>query len=321
MITEEGKITFNQEGKPLYEYFLKDHLGNTRAVIDQEGHLAQTSSYYPFGMQTEALCYTSTTHQQNNYLYNGKELQDDFGLGWYDYGARYYDAELARFHSADPLAGDFPSWTPYHYVHNNPLNMIDPTGMSADWVEGVDGEIKWDNNATSQETTKEGETYLGENVIVEEGALADKDGNVDEEINEATFSLYTPANKERPTATMKGNTVSADGDKYATIAAGTMDGEKTKYKNTPAILINGGGKVPTTKENPNPESNYSGQKYADRIYIHAGNKNYKRLTTSKGKAISEGCQTGSNGDRAPYTKFMEKVPENTKIKIVLKRNK
>ena len=34
--------------------------------------------------------------------------------------------------SVDPLASDFPSWTPYHYVHNNPLRNTDPTGMSAD---------------------------------------------------------------------------------------------------------------------------------------------------------------------------------------------
>ena len=128
VITQEGKITFNQEGEPLYQYFLKDHLGNTRAVIDQEGHLAQTSSYYPFGMQTEALCYTSTTHQQNNYLYNGKELQDDFGLGWYDYGKRYYDAQIGRWHVVDPRAEKYDDLSPYNYCANNPLKYIDPEG-------------------------------------------------------------------------------------------------------------------------------------------------------------------------------------------------
>ncbi|WP_430612271.1 hypothetical protein [Flavobacterium sp. JP2137] len=39
--------------------------------------------------------------------------------------------------SVDSLAEDFPGWTPYHYVHNNPINFVDPTGMSAvdsdDW--------------------------------------------------------------------------------------------------------------------------------------------------------------------------------------------
>src|SRR5690554_201732 len=35
----------------------------------------------------------------------------------------------------DPLAEKFVGWTPYHYVHQNPINLIDPTGMSA---EGLD---------------------------------------------------------------------------------------------------------------------------------------------------------------------------------------
>ncbi len=44
----------------------------------------------------------------HNYLYNGKELQDEqlggVNLDWYDYGARFYDPALARFHTIDPKA-------------------------------------------------------------------------------------------------------------------------------------------------------------------------------------------------------------------------
>jgi len=44
------------------------------------------------------------------------------------------------------LAEDFPGWTPYHYVHNNPINLVDPTGMSAeirddDYTIGKNGDL------------------------------------------------------------------------------------------------------------------------------------------------------------------------------------
>src|SRR5690554_4232750 len=50
----------------------------------------------------------------------------------YYYGARYYDPRISIFVSVDPLAEQFTGWTPYHYVHQNPINLIDPTGMSAE---------------------------------------------------------------------------------------------------------------------------------------------------------------------------------------------
>ena len=54
----------------------------------------------------------------------------------YYYGARYYDPRISIFVSVDPLAEDFVGWTPYHYVHQNPINLIDPTGMSAENSDG-----------------------------------------------------------------------------------------------------------------------------------------------------------------------------------------
>ena len=50
----------------------------------------------------------------------------------YYYGARYYDPGASIFLSVDPLYEQFPAWNPYHYVHNNPINLVDPTGMSAE---------------------------------------------------------------------------------------------------------------------------------------------------------------------------------------------
>jgi|GEM_PF-5427013 len=49
---------------------------------------------------------------------------------------RWYDPAIARFTATDPLA-DIPeniSWSPYAYVWNNPINVIDPDGRSGESI-------------------------------------------------------------------------------------------------------------------------------------------------------------------------------------------
>jgi len=65
----------------------------------------------------------------SHYQYNGKELNEDFGLDWYDYGARWYDASIGRWNAVDPLAENYYPFTGYNYTSNNPILFSDPTGM------------------------------------------------------------------------------------------------------------------------------------------------------------------------------------------------
>ena len=72
----------------------------------------------------------ATTAPENKYQYNGKELNEELGLNWNDYGARYYDPAIGRFGQIDPLADSFPSWSPYSYTFDNPIGYVDPTEES-----------------------------------------------------------------------------------------------------------------------------------------------------------------------------------------------
>ncbi|MGK0391289.1 MAG: RHS repeat-associated protein [Maribacter sp.] len=89
--------------------------------------------YYPFGMEMDIQ--TTQVGTSNDYTYNGKEMNSDFGLNLSDYGARWYDASIGRWHSVDPLAEMYGSFSTYNYVLNNPMNAIDPNGMSVEPIK------------------------------------------------------------------------------------------------------------------------------------------------------------------------------------------
>ena len=131
----EGRVDFGS-GSPVYEYHLKDHLGNTRvayiAGANGAADAVQEADYYPFGMKMASALYENNA---NKYLYNGKELQDNLlgniNLDWYDYGARFYDPALARFHTVDPLTEKNHSQSGFVYAANNPIKYIDYMGLDS----------------------------------------------------------------------------------------------------------------------------------------------------------------------------------------------
>jgi RHS repeat-associated protein len=100
-------------------YFVTDYLGTTLGLTDASGNLAASIGYDSFG--------NSAGSSLTRYGYTGREFDADAGLMYYR--ARWYDPQVGRFISEDPIQFEGGSnW--YEYVENNPLQFGDPTGLS-----------------------------------------------------------------------------------------------------------------------------------------------------------------------------------------------
>jgi RHS repeat-associated protein len=123
--------------KPIY-YYHPDHLGTSTALTDFNGNAYQFFLNLPFGeTMAEQL---PSTYYSTPYKFNGKELDDETGL--YYYGARYYDPRISIWYSVDPLAEKYSSWNPYNYTMQNPINLIDPTGMGSETTDPNKGGVR-----------------------------------------------------------------------------------------------------------------------------------------------------------------------------------
>jgi RHS repeat-associated protein len=116
-------------------YVVSDHLGSPRVAVQDDGTTVAWQDYYPFGMTMPGRSYDASAPADQS-GFTGYQFEEEGGLDLYHAEARNYDPVIGRFTSRDPLAQHFPSWTPYHYVHNNPISLTDPTGMSAECQKG-----------------------------------------------------------------------------------------------------------------------------------------------------------------------------------------
>ncbi len=100
----------------------------------------------------------SFTDRDYRYGYNGKENDDEVKgeSNQQDYGFRVYDPRVGRFLSVDPLADAIPAWSPYNYVLNNPVKLIDPDGRAPSDGDGTENEyIRTWNATTNSYDTKQ----------------------------------------------------------------------------------------------------------------------------------------------------------------------
>jgi RHS repeat-associated protein len=125
-ITQAGylDISLNHDAAENIDIYFDDLTITHEHIALQENH------YDPWGLNLAGI--ERQGQPDNKYQYNGKEKQEEFGLGWNDYGWRNYDSQLGRWHSVDPMTESQEFWTPYHYVYDNPIRHTDPDGRYPD---------------------------------------------------------------------------------------------------------------------------------------------------------------------------------------------
>lgn len=104
-------------------WHLTDHLGTVRDLVDSSGTVVNHFTYDSYGnVISETLPAIDT-----RYLFTGREFDTEIGL--YYYRARYYEAEVGRFLSEDPLGFEGGDENLYAYVANSPVDTVDPLGL------------------------------------------------------------------------------------------------------------------------------------------------------------------------------------------------
>jgi RHS repeat-associated protein len=272
---------------------------------------------------------------------------------------RSCDRLTGRFNSVDKLSSAMSGWNGYQMSFNNPMNFIDPTGLMPsttydgqnlakeksmarksreeasknsrdggdDWVEDKNGNIYWDQNATSQSTTKPGEKYLGQAAVVFEGSRREQLGKGDN-INgagaaTAKVTAYGPGGSS-DVKIYKGFTMTSNAAKFTPID----DGEYTAtYRISP-----GSTKIPkhfqmfeSGKDNirtldgkinnnfPN-QVRPNGDGYKDAIFIHRTNNN-----GWAGGKVSTGCLLLCPSDYMKFESQLKQVGVGVPFPVIVKR--
>ena len=173
ILIEGGYLDYSGE-TPIYHTYLTDHQGNVRVVVDENAAVKQVNHYYPYG----ALFAESTNGNVQPYKYNGKELDRMHGLDWYDYGARWMDAAIGRWHVMDPLCEKYYDVSPYAYCAGDPVNAIDPDGKSI-WTKMLKTTMKIGSRVASNGLRELGKaaTYTEAVSDSKENATTVVDGN------------------------------------------------------------------------------------------------------------------------------------------------
>ena len=119
---------YNEVGTPSH-FYITDPFGNVVALTDPTGAVTDTYRFDPFG---NVIGRSGTTDNPFTFVGAFGAMSEPSGL--YFMRARFYEPEMGRFISVDPMEGDIVNPSTLHrylYSHNNSLLFIDPDGEFA----------------------------------------------------------------------------------------------------------------------------------------------------------------------------------------------
>jgi RHS repeat-associated protein len=210
----------------LYYYYLKDHQGNTRAVINPSGTVMEYSDYYPDGMRF----WTSTSNSGAlPYRYNGKELEAMNGLNEYDYGARRRETGIPVWTTVDPLAEKYYGVSPYAFCAGNPIYYVDPDGMKVIYNQNENGyDISGDDVYAYLGYLQDIQNGTGsmDNMLAACNAAAQGNGNGENGTNLPTTENEVTAIGEAPKTSNQNTETSNQNKSWLYPIIGKLDGNK-----------------------------------------------------------------------------------------------
>jgi RHS repeat-associated protein len=130
-------------------YYEQDGINSVTSLSNSAAALASTYTYDAFGKLT-----ASTGTLTNPFQFTGRNYDTETGISYYR--ARYYDENLGRFITEDPI-GFIGGHNFYRYVYNNPAGLNDPWGLSAAGV----GQVQAQCLLCTKNLTDQGQRFNG----------------------------------------------------------------------------------------------------------------------------------------------------------------
>jgi RHS repeat-associated protein len=148
----DDPLMMNRAGKNYY--YAKDGLGSVTALTDSTGSVVHEYKYSVFGKMVEE----TGDSVENPFTYTSREYDKETGN--YFYRARYYNPQIGKFLSEDPIGFYGEDINLFRYARNNPVNWIDPLGLIWEYNQTT-GQLTHIDDQTG-ERTEAGTGFAGQ---------------------------------------------------------------------------------------------------------------------------------------------------------------